>query len=436
MPLSNHKSSTGCPRVHRWIALSLFGSLSFTLLSGCATLQKGVDKIGDKFAGKKRTASSLVSEEDSLDPMGARSHRRLLWDDLAPSQLSSTIKSRFSGASGKEGQAAAQQSFDTGKQLFERASQMIAANPDGTEHGPIFIEAGNHFRAASSKHPDSSLAEDAMFLEGESFFFADRYVQANRAFEGLVADYSGSRYLDRAEQRRYSIALFWLKLKKNGASFSLNDPKRPKFSLAGEARRILHRIRIDDPTGKLADDATFALATAYMDTNRFEEAADTFSYLRKDYPGSEYQFKSQMLELESLLRSYKGPDYDGTPLVKAEKLRKQIAAQFPNKAAQNQEILAQQGSLITNQLAQRDVEVGQFYERRGENRAAKIYYEKAQADFGGSVFSDELGQRIETVASLPPVPKPPAEWIQKVFPDAKSEKSIIPAGGNLETIMR
>ncbi len=434
MQLSNHKSSAGCPRVSRWIALSLFTSLSFSLLSGCATLQKGVDKIENGLLkGKKRSSSSVVSEEDSLDPMGARSHRRLLWDDLSPSQLSTTIKTRFSGQSGK---SSAQQSLATGKQLFDRATEMITSNPDGTEHVPVFIEAANHFRAASSGLPDSSLAEDAMFFEGESFFFADRYVQANRAFEGLVADYSGSRYLDRAEQRRYSIALFWLKLKKNGASFALNDPKRPKFSLAGEARRILHRIRIDDPTGKLADDATFALGTAYMDANRFEEAADTFAYLRKDYPGSEFQFKSQMLELESLLKAYKGPDYDGTPLAKAEKLRKQIAAQFPNEASQNQDILAQQGSLIINQLAQRDVEVGQYYERRGENRAAKLYYEKAQSDFSDSVFTNELAQRIETVASLPPVPKPPAEWIQKVFPDAKPEKSIIAAGGGAGTILR
>ena len=432
MPLSNYKTSRGCPRLRRWIALSVISSLSFSLLSGCATLKKSVDKIGDKFTGKG-TASTVISEQDSIDPLGARSHRRLLWDDLAPSQLSNTLKMRFSG---EEGESAAQQSFDTGKQLFEKASQMISANPDATQHAPIFIEAANHFRAASSAHPDSSLAEDALFLEGESFFFSDHYVQSNRAFEGLIADYAGSRYLDRAEQRRYSIALFWLKLKENGAKIALNDPKRPKFSLAGEARRILHRIRIDDPTGKLADDATFALASAYMDAGRFEEAADTYSYLRKDYPGSEYQFKSQMLELESLLKSYKGPDYDGTPLAKAERLQKQIANQFPDKAAQNSEILAQQSSLINNQLAQRVVEVGQFYERRGENRAAKIYYEKAQSDYSGSVFSNDLDQRIETVASLPPVPKPPAEWLQKVFSDAESEKSILPAGSGLETILR
>ena len=138
MPLSNRKSSTGCRHLRRWIALILFSSLSSTLLSGCATLQKGVDTIGSKFAGKKRTASTSISDQDALDPLGARSHRRLLLDDLAPSQLSNTFKTRLGGASGEP---TAQQSFATRKQLFDRASQMINANPDGNRHTPLFIEA-------------------------------------------------------------------------------------------------------------------------------------------------------------------------------------------------------------------------------------------------------------------------------------------------------
>ena len=218
MPLSMHKSSTDSSRLRRCIALSLFSALSISMLSGCTTLR---NKISNGLAGNKSTPSSVISQEEALDPLGARSHRRLLWDDLTPSQLSRTIKSQFSGG---EGQVTAQQSFATGKQLFERASQMVTSNPNGTQHVPIFVEAASHFRAASTGHPDSSLAEDALFLEGESFFFSDRYVQANRAFEGLITDYAGSRYLDRAEQRRYSIAVFWLDLKKSGASIALNDP--------------------------------------------------------------------------------------------------------------------------------------------------------------------------------------------------------------------
>jgi len=251
----------------------------------------------------------------------------------------------------------------------------------------------------------------------------------------LITQYSGTRYLDRAEERRYSIAIYWLDLKKNGASvLSLNDAKRPKFSVASEARRILHRIRIDDPSGKLADDATFALGTAYMAINRHEDAAETFSYLRKDYPGSEHQFNAQMLELESRLKSYRGPDYDGLPLVEAEKLRKQILAQFPQKSKQHNEILNQQGSLITNQLAQRDLQIGEFYESKGQNLAAKIYYEKVQSDHTNTIFENGMSEKIATVAARPASPAPPAQWLTNMFPDAKTEKPIISTSG--QTIIR
>ena len=403
--------------IHSLTILSTAVVLCSSLLTGCATLQKGVDKISGNSSG-----SDIVSNHDSLDPLGSRSHKRLLLEDLSPGQLKQTLATSFKTRSGE---ASAQDAFANGKQLYDSATQMVTSNPQGTDHENVFLKAAGNFRTASSAWPDSSLAEDALFLEGESYFFANRYVQSNRAFEGLISQYSGSRYLDRAEQRRYAIAAYWLDLKKNGASIAFNDPKRPRFSLVSEAQRILHRIRLDDPTGKLADDATFALASSYLSSERFEDAADTFSYLRKDYPGSEYQFRSQMLELESLLKSYKGPDYDGTPLARAEKLQKQIQMQFPSESAKHSDILVQQTSLIKNQLVQRDYEVGQFYERRGENRAAKLYYEKAKTDFDNSVFENDLTERIAVVQDLPPVPAPPAQWVQKIFPDDEPVSAII-----------
>lgn len=420
---------TSCRSCHWCNALCWALGIYTLLFSGCASFQKGVEKL----KGKKHTAATVISESDALDPLGARSYRRFLLEDLSPTLLTQSFKTGIGNGSNED---TARQAFQQGKQLFDQATEIVTANPQGTQHADLFVKAAGYFRRASMDHPDSSIAEDALFMEGESFFFADHYVQSNRAFEGLIADYSGSRYLDQAQQRRFAIAGFWLNLKKNGAKFALNDPKRPKFSLGSEAQRILHRIRIDDPTGKLADDATYALGVAYMNSNRYDEAADTFSYLRQDYPGSEFLFKSQMLELESLLKSYKGHHYDGTALEKSRELVKQIKTQFPNEARQNEELLSQQDSLITNQLAQRDYEVGQFYERRGENRAAQQYYEKVQREFQNSVFQEEAAQRIERVASLPPVPTPPAQWVKKIFPDDESERPIILPGAGLDTILR
>ena len=399
------------------------------MCAGCASLKTGANKVAKNF---KNSNSAVESDEDPLDPLGSRSANRLLLDDLAPSQIGTTLKTRFAAG---ENKTSAESAYAQGKQFYEQGTQAINANPDSEQHEDYFINAANKFKTAGALWPDSSLAEDAFFYQGESYFFANRYVQANRAYEGLISQYSGTRYLDRAEQRRYAIAIYWLDLKKSGASMvSLNNAKRPKFGLATEARRILHRIRIDDPSGKLADDATFALGTAYMAINQHEDAAETFSYLRKDYPGSEHLFNSEMLELESRLKSYRGPDYDGSPLVEADRLRKQIVKQFPQESGQHVEILNQQDSLITNQLAQRDVRIGEFYEAKGQNLAAKIYYEKVQSDHSNTIFENDINQKIATVAAKPAVPAPPAQWLTNLFPDGEPEKPIISTSG--QTIIR
>ncbi len=408
---------------------TLMVTLLFLPCSGCAVLQKAGKDIKQTF---KKSNRNELNDEDALDPLGARSANRLLLDDLSPSQIGTTLKTRFAAAKDHK---AAESAYAQGEQYYQQGTAAISANPDGDQHERYFIKAANEFKTAGALWPDSSLGEEALFYQGESYFFANRYVQANRAFEGLISQYSGTRYLDRAEQRRYAIAIYWLDLQKNGASFvSLTNHKRPKFNMGSEARRILHRIRIDDPSGKLADDATFALGTSYMEINQHEDAAETFSYLRKDYPGSEHQFKSQMLELESRLKSYRGPDYDGLPLVEAEKLRKQIVAQFPNEAQQHAELLNQQGSLITNQLAQRDYRIGEFYESKGQNLAAKIYYENVQENHADTIFENGLSEKIATVAAKPANPPPPAQWLTKLFPDGNPEKPIISTAG--ETIFR
>ena len=200
------------------------------MCSGCASLKTGANKVANNF---KRGKSAAESNEDPLDPLGARNANRLMLEDLAPGQIGTTLKTRF--VSG-ESQTAAESSYDQGKQLYEQGTQAIGANPDGEQHEEYFINAANKFKTAGALWPDSSLAEDAFFYEGESYFFANRYVQANRAYEGLISQYSGTRYLDRAEQRRYAIAIYWLDLKKSGASMvSLNNATRPKFGSGGRS---------------------------------------------------------------------------------------------------------------------------------------------------------------------------------------------------------
>ena len=327
--------------IHSLTILSTAVVLCSSLLTDCATAQTGTDKIDGGSNNKDRIR--LVSSEDSLDPLGSCSRQCSLTEDLGPCQTKQTSATTLKSG---EGEKTAQDSFDNAKQLYETATQIRMYNPQGVEHEEIFLEAAEKFRTALKASPDDELAQDALFFEGESFYFANDYVQSNRVFEGLISQHSGSRYLDRVEQRRYSIAAYYLDLEKNEASAPFNNPESPNATLVSDAQKILRRIRLDDPTGKLADDATFALASSHMSSERYKEAAETFSDMRKNYPESEFQFRAGMLELESLLKSYKWLDEDDTTLACAEKLQKLIQTQFPIKAAKHSEILAKQGALI------------------------------------------------------------------------------------------
>jgi len=394
------------------IALVLF----IALAPGCSGLRPGggeQDGLLGRVTGKSKSSRSErhteLLEDEALDPLGRRSGDRFLLDDLSPSQIGTTFKLRSSEID----QQGANQYFATATETYERAIAAKQSGADPSTWQPIFVEAANNYRIAAAKWPDSGLEERAIFFEGESYFFADRYVQSNRAYERLIGEYAGSSLLDKAEERRFVISKYWLQVAESGSAVALNDPKRPKYNVAGEARRVLHNIRLDDPTGKLSDDATFELANAFLKEGRYYEAADTYEDLRRNYPGSKYLFDSHMLELEARLKSYKGPSYDASPLEKSEGLIKSIVRTFPEKAKGNMEVLEQQAALVNNQLAQRDYELGTYHERRGEK------------EYPDSIYSPTIGSKIQQVASLPPKPDQHAKWLVEMFPDPNGDKPAI-----------
>ena len=421
-----------------WLVCITIGSFLLCGSTGCQSLQQKFDKTEASprkkslFGKKRKGPKSEINTEDVLDPLGARDSNRILLDDLAPSQFATTIKVHMNGGVDEQ---AARQSYAEGQRLYNAGIAQLDADPNGEAHKKSFVEAANQFQLASASWPDSQIEEDATYFEGESFFFADRYVLSNRAFEKLVADYSGTHHLDAAEFRRYTIAVYWLQLAETTSLPSFSDAKRPKTSLAGEARRVLHRIRIDDPTGKLADDATLALGKAFMQANRFYEAADTFEDLRRNYPGSKHQFTAHMLELEARLNGYQGKSYDDTPLRKADELMKTIVRQFPKESEGQLPYLEKQAALIQNQIAERDFTMGQYFEGRGENRAAKIYYEKVARKYEHTELGKTIEQQITKVASKPPKPEQHLPWLVDIFPNPEAEKPVIGHGDN-ETIFR
>ena len=317
--------------------------------------------------------------------------------------------------------------FGEGQGLYSEA--IAQRSKDAGAARKVFATAGEKFAKAADRWPDSALEEEALYLAGESRFFADRYPEAEDSFERLLKTHPRTQYLDLVQARRFAIARYWLDLeeKQQESFFAVNvtDDSRPWRDTFGHSMRVFDRIRLDDPTGKLADDATLALGNAYFAQSNFIKADEYYTDLRKTFPSSEHQFNAHFLGLKAKLESYEGAEYSGSSLDEADKLLRQVVRQFPVEAQKEREFLARIGGEIRFRQAEREWHRGSFYERRSEFGAARLHYDKLVSDFSDTPFAKEASQRVAAIADRPDVPPQRFEWLVDLFPERETVRPLV-----------
>jgi outer membrane protein assembly factor BamD (BamD/ComL family) len=382
-------------------------ALAFSLATcGCASLQ--------------RDASSTHSSDDSSG---------LSWSDFNVDNLGKTAKKLTGQGPDRE----------KAKQLYRQADdlyvQAIRAEP--AQRPRLFEMAAPLYAAAADRWPDSSLAIDGLFMAGESYFFADNYPEANDHYEKLIKAFPNNRYLDKVDQRRFAIARYWLDLERENPEpfYYANwiNKARPWRDARGNGLRVFDKIRIDDPTGRLADDATLAAANEHFASGKFYKADDYYTDLRKAYPTSEHQFLAHFLGLKAKLNNYKGPAYGGSGLDEAEKLIKQIRRQFPQEAEKERVYLERAAAEIRYRKAERLAFLAEYHDHRAEYRAAQHYYDQVVRDYRDTPLAQKAEERIAQIAGLPPVPEQMLPWLVALFPESDKVKPLLEASKQIET---
>jgi outer membrane protein assembly factor BamD (BamD/ComL family) len=291
--------------------------------------------------------------------------------------------------------------------------------------------AAPKYAAAADKWPDSALAMDALFSAAECYFFADEYPQASLYYEKLIKAFPNNRYLDTVDQRRFLIAKYWLALNQESPEpvYYCNwfNRTRPWRDARGHGLRIFDKIRVDDPTGRLADDATLAAANEQFQTGKFFKADEYYSDLRTAYPTSEHQFLAHFLGLKAKLNCYQGPEYGGTALDEAEKLVKQIRRQFPQEAEREREYLDRAAAEIRYLKAQRIMFLADYYDQRRQYRSAQHYLEQVVTEYRDTPLAQRAQERMGQIAGLPPEPAQVAPWIVGLFPESDKVKPLLAA---------
>jgi TolA-binding protein len=325
--------------------------------------------------------------------------------DLAPDNIYKNVKNAAGyGPDEKIARAA----LEEGKNLFRNKQ---------------YKEAAAKFATAADRWPDSPLEEDALFLQAESEFFADLYSKAHDTYGGLLKKYSNTRYLDTVMKREFALGRYWEQLQDAHPKWpitpNMTDKSRPMFDTFGYAVQAYERVHLNDPTGPLADDSLMALGNAYFRRGQYEDAAYNYDQLIKEYSNSEHQRRAHILCLQAKMRVYQGTMYVQAPLNDAQKLADRTLKQYGNKLGADGERVAQARAQIVEEKANREFQMGEFYSKKEDYGAARMYYQSVIDQFPTTERANESKKRLEAIRDKPDSPPNRFSWLTGVFDSKK-----------------
>jgi hypothetical protein len=234
--------------------------------------------------------------------------------------------------------------------------------------------------------------------------------------------------MDAIDVRRFKLAEYWLDVEEqNGESalsMNLTDDERPWRDTRGHALRLYDKIRLDDPTGKLADDATMAAANAYFLAGDYIKADMFYTDLRRTYPSSEFQFQAHFLGMQAKLQSYQGEDYGITPLQEAGKLVEQMRKQFPQEYAEHREEVDRAYGQVRRMTAERHWRMATYWENRWDYGSARYYYNLVLSEFPGTPIAEEAQKRLAEIADKPADPPQPLRPLANLFNSGEDKLDI------------
>jgi outer membrane protein assembly factor BamD (BamD/ComL family) len=287
---------------------------------------------------------------------------------------------------------------------------------EGEERRKALRSAAKKYLAASKNWASSALEQDCLWQTAECYYYAEDYYKAENYYAKLLKEYPRNRYQDRLDQRRMEIGQFWLKFKDEFYHINLTDNKRPWNDTRKHGVRVLEKMRLDNPTGRLADDVTMELANTAFQKENWHDALDTYGDLISTYPDSPHQFEAHMLGIKAALMSYNGPEYSDDSLEKAEKMIKQIVRQFRSEAEKEREKIQDAFNEVRYRRAERIYTLANYRFNRSEAKAARIECTKILEEYGDTPFAEKARQIMEKTGGMPDEPVQQMKWLSDLFP--------------------
>lgn len=259
------------------------------------------------------------------------------------------------------------------------------------------------------------MAEKARYMESECLRLRGKLSEAVAHYHRQLQDFPTGPYRERACTQIYDIAYKWLEegtladieAEMNGTKLpwyerltktlpNPTDGTRPTFDGEGEALKYLEITHTHDLTGPTADKALFWCGYVHFYRGRFEDADYFFSQLVEMHKESPLWEESLKLAVIAKNNSTGGSVYDSSKASEALQLVHHAEAAVPefNKNIEKSAWLNRQKLAVRMQLAEKDFQMAQYYERTNHLPSAYFYYELVTRRYPGTKLAEEAQQRM------------------------------------------
>ncbi|MBL8991235.1 MAG: outer membrane protein assembly factor BamD, partial [Phycisphaerae bacterium] len=176
---------------------------------------------------------------------------------------------------------------------------------------------------------DNPLLPQAYLLRADATSAAGDEYESLYDYEAVIKQFAGTPEFVTAIERELEIGIRYC----NGL-----NRKWLGFRWMGAddvGQELLIRVQERLPGSRAAERAGIELADYFYRNHDLKSASDAYDLFLQNYPNSPYRLKAMQRRVYSRIGQYKGPRYDGSPLLDAQVLVRRFMATYPSKAEES-----------------------------------------------------------------------------------------------------
>ncbi|MBI4712584.1 MAG: outer membrane protein assembly factor BamD [Planctomycetes bacterium] len=215
--------------------------------------------------------------------------------------------------------------------------------------------------------------ERITFLQAECLFQMRYNEKAHKIYTTFLSEFAKSERFDDAVARELEIGFRFVKGEKRSL-WGLYIIPAYDYGM-----KIIKDTIGKYPYAKPSEPYHLKLADHLFKDEYYDLALTEYEGFIKTYPKSESLPHCEYQVARSHLKEYQGSSYEIEPLLAAKKSIDEFLKKYENipLRADGEKLHKE----ITEQLAQRDYEVGYYYYKTGKHKSARIYFESVIADY-------------------------------------------------------